>query len=267
MQEDTPYEVVRGDTTPAQRAAAWAIGSGLQAVDGLRTSKMANEVAQQYIAGKIGYEVFEQEIRAYYDDAATPNDNDSREADVAAARITRIINEPGFVFSPGALAAIHQQIFEDILPKGWVGKWRTENITKKEPVLNNKTVTYSSAAMIKATLDYDFSQEAARGLPPNATDAQCVSQAVAFASSIWQIHPFREGNTRAVAVFLIKYLREMGLVVDNRPFAENAQYFRDALVLDNAPLRQRNAEPLAQFAKLLLGQPIQLPSLRSSAPQ
>ena len=36
---------------------------------------------------------------------------------------------------------------------------RTYNITKKEWVLDGATVVYGSASQLKATLEYDFSQE------------------------------------------------------------------------------------------------------------
>ena len=73
-----------------------------------------------------------------------------------------------------------------------------------------------------------------------------------FISGIWQIHPFGEGNTRTITVFLIKYLRTMGFQVDNKPFQENAKYFRDALVLDNAKLFQKKTEYLERFFENLL---------------
>ena len=50
---------------------------------------------------------------------------------------------------------------------------------------------------------------------------------------MWQIHAFAEGNTRTIAVFFIKYLRSMGFSVTNDIFAENAWYFRNALVRAN----------------------------------
>ena len=35
-----------------------------------------------------------------------------------------------------------------------------------------------------------------------------------FSSSIWQVHPFREGNTRTIALFIEKYLISLGYNVD-----------------------------------------------------
>ena len=36
-----------------------------------------------------------------------------------------------------------------------------------------------------------------------------------FISDLWQIHPFREDNTRTTTVFLIMYLRSMGIPATN----------------------------------------------------
>ncbi len=55
-----------------------------------------------------------------------------------------------------------------------------------------------------------------------------------FIADLWQIHPFGEGNTRATAVFAIKYLRKLGFSkIDNEPFARDSWYFRNALVRAN----------------------------------
>lgn len=51
-----------------------------------------------------------------------------------------------------------------------------------------------------------------------------------FVANIWMVHPFAEGNTRTVAVFLALYLRSMGFDVDNEPFRTHASFFRRALV-------------------------------------
>ena len=54
-----------------------------------------------------------------------------------------------------------------------------------------------------------------------------------FVSGLWQIHPFREGNTRTTAVFTIQYLRSLGYVATNDMFKEHSWYFRNALVRAN----------------------------------
>ena len=54
-----------------------------------------------------------------------------------------------------------------------------------------------------------------------------------FTSSIWQVHPFGEGNTRTTAVFIEKYLNNMGFNINNDMFKEHSLYFRNALVRSN----------------------------------
>jgi fido (protein-threonine AMPylation protein) len=73
-----------------------------------------------------------------------------------------------------------------------------------------------------------------------------------FILDIWQIHLFWKGNTRTTTVFLIKYLREFDFKVDNTPFQKHAEFFRDALVLDNAKILQKRLEFLTVFFENLL---------------
>ena len=77
-----------------------------------------------------------------------------------------------------------------------------------------------------------------------------------FISAVWQIHPFREGNTRTVALFAIKYLRSLGYHVSNDLFAEKSWYFRNALVranYENVSLQVEKTQlPFEEFFKVLL---------------
>ncbi len=54
------------------------------------------------------------------------------------------------------------------------------------------------------TLDYDFATEKQFSYEGLSVDA-AVKHLAKFTSDIWRIHPFGEGNTRATAVFTIKY--------------------------------------------------------------
>ena len=77
-----------------------------------------------------------------------------------------------------------------------------------------------------------------------------------FISRIWQIHPFFEGNTRATALFAIKYLRSMGLDVNNDVFRRYSWFFRNALARANYSNPRMNVEKdsshLYKFFKNLL---------------
>ncbi len=50
-------------------------------------------------------------------------------------------------------------------------------------------------------------------------------------ASIWHIHPFREGNTRTIVVFLYFLLKQHNLILDIKLLEKHSKYFRNALVL------------------------------------
>ena len=131
----------------------------------------------------------------------------------------------------------------------YAGKIRDYNITKKEWVLKGNTVMYASYDSIRATLDYDFSQE--KEFSYNGLSIEeAVRHIAKFTSGIWQIHPFGEGNTRSTAVFIIKYLKTFGFNVSNETFAENSWYFRNALVRANYNDLQNGIHATTKFLDL-----------------
>ena len=106
-------------------------------------------------------------------------------------------------------------------------------------MLDAATVMYGSASELRATLEYDFSQEkdfSYRGLSMD----EIIHHLAVFISRLWQIHIFGEGNTRITAVFFIKYLRTLGFSATNDIFADHAWYFRNALVRANYTNLQKN---------------------------
>ena len=73
-----------------------------------------------------------------------------------------------------------------------------------------------------------------------------------FVSRLWQIHIFGEGNTRTTAVFFIKYLRTLGFSATNDIFAENAWYFRNALVRANYTNLQKGIHETTEYLEAFL---------------
>ena len=73
-----------------------------------------------------------------------------------------------------------------------------------------------------------------------------------FVSRLWQIHVFGEGNTRTTAVFFIKYLRTLGFDATNDIFAENAWYFRNALVRANYNDLKNGIHETTEYLELFL---------------
>lgn len=221
-----------GSPSQQEKSKAWKTAIGLQDVDGLKTSEYLVENARKNIEGDITIDEVRSLIDDYYQSKALRNDSVARteEADKVSVRITEILTEQTFNFSPEYLVNIHRRLFTGIFSHA--GMYRTYNITKKEWVLDGDTVLYSSYEMIKDTLDYDFREEKKTDYP-SLDSAQTLKHICRFISGVWQIHPFSEGNTRTTSVFAIKYLRNFGFDVDNDTFANNSWYFRNALVRAN----------------------------------
>ena len=125
-------------------------------------------------------------------------------------------------------------------------------------MLQGDTVVYGRATDIYAALRYDIQTERDFSYKGLTTD-EIISHVVDFVTLLWQNHPFREGNTRTTAVFVIKYLRSCGFNVNNELFADNSWYFRNALVRANYRNPQKGIQPdksflIKFFRNLLLGE-------------
>lgn len=231
-QFDLEEYIRQGEPDRAEKSRAWKTAIGLQDVDGLKTSAYLLETAKDHIEGKIDIVTVQKHIRSYYEERKDRNEAeaDTMEADIVSARITELLSEKTFQFSPAEWQVVHRRLFTDVFDHA--GQFRTYNITKKEWVLNGDTVYYASYDSIKETLDYDFMQEKEFSYE-ELSAMETIKHFAKFTAGIWQIHPFCEGNTRSTAVFIIKYLRTFGLKIRNDVFAENSWYFRNALVRAN----------------------------------
>ena len=215
-----------------EKSEAWRTAIGLQAVDGLRTSEYLLETAKDHIEGKIGIDVAQKRIQSYYEERGNRQEaeSDAREADIVSSRIAALLGERAFHFSPAEWQEIHRRLFVGVFDHA--GQIRTYNITKKEWVLKGESILYAAYDSIPATMAYDFSMEKAFSYRELSLQ-EIVNHIAKFTSDIWQIHPFCEGNTRATAVFIIKYLKVLGFRVSNDAFSHHSWYFRNALVRAN----------------------------------
>jgi fido (protein-threonine AMPylation protein) len=221
-----------GEPSRREVAYAWSTAIGLQAVDGLKTSEYLQETARRNIEGEITIDEARQLIKSYYQNKTvrTQDDEDMEEADRVSANIVKILSQPTFAFNTNGYISVHRRIFEGIFKHA--GQLRTYDITKKEWILRGDTVNYLNWEDLRLAIDYDLEQErhfSYTNLSPN----EMVKHIAYFVSALWQIHPFREGNTRTTAVFTIQYLRTLGFNVTNDMFAKHSWYFRNALVRAN----------------------------------
>ena len=222
----------QGEPSQKESAENWKTAIGLQAVDGLQPSAYLIDVAKRNIEGEITLDETRKLIDSYYQSKTvrTPKDEDEEEADKVSANITKILASKTFAFNTNGYVSLHRRIFEGVFKHA--GEIRQYDISKKEWVLEGDSVNYLNWEDLRRALDWDIEQEknfSYKGL----TDDEKIEHIAKSISGIWQIHAFREGNTRTTAIFTIQYLRSLGYEVNNEMFAKHSWYFRNALVRAN----------------------------------
>lgn len=246
------YEAV--EPGKRERAYAWATAIGLQDVDHLQTSEYLLKTAKRHIEGEITQEDARKLVDEYYE---TKEGHDlprsMEEADKVASRMIAIINSPAFSFSPIYYLDLHARLFEGVFAHA--GKIREVELSKKEWVLNGESVQYSPSCVVAKELEYEFERES-KFVYKNLSEDDFAEHFADFISQIWQIHPFREGNTRTAALFAIKYLRAKGFKVTNDLFKDKSWFFRNALVRANYEDTRRGISKeiahLSDFFKVFL---------------
>lgn len=248
----------QGEPSQKESAENWKTAIGLQAVDGLQPSAYLIDVAKRNIEGEITLDETRKLIDSYYQSKTvrTPKDEDEEEADKVSANIAKILASKTFAFNTNGYVSLHRRIFEGVFKHA--GEIRQYDISKKEWVLEGDSVNYLNWEDLRRALDWDIEQEknfSYKGL----TDDEKIEHIAKFISGIWQIHAFREGNTRTTAIFTIQYLRSLGYEVNNEMFAKHSWYFRNALVRANYRNIQKGIDysPIYLvrfFRNLLLGE-------------
>ena len=210
----------------------WNTGIGLNKVDNLKPSKYLIDLSQKNINGELKYYEVEEKLQTYYEtqDISNINIKKEKECDLVSLRIAQLLEDKSFGLSPITLKNIHKYLFRDIYD--FAGNYRTYNITKKEDILNGDTVKYVNYQDIEGYFEYDFKEEKEFDYS-KLNKEDFIKHIAKFISSIWQVHPFGEGNTRTTAVFIEKYLNNMGFDVNNKMFEKYSLYFRNALVRSN----------------------------------
>ena len=148
------------------------------------------------------------------------------EADVTGYTMAALYNTVFDRFDRQALLEVHRIIFGDLYP--WAGEIRTIQMTKPEYVLGGDTVRYSHPKEIKRELTAACKEIPMQKKAKDRIDL--IFRIVRITAKLWQIHPFREGNTRTIVAFSVLLAQSFGIEVNPNLFAENAAYLRNALV-------------------------------------
>jgi fido (protein-threonine AMPylation protein) len=228
------YEIQTEPEDLGTRKCCWDTAIGLQRTDGLTPSGRLLEIARANAEGRITIAEAERLVKEHY--SARPGTGGAgdrtKEADHAALRITRILEENTYSLAPSTLASIHRRVFGDVFPSA--GRFRAVNLSKPERALGGRSAAYADFREIRDALDRAFSEE--RVIDYSVIDPRERAKGTAgFISTLWRIHPFREGNTRTIAVFAIQRLRFFGFDIAYGVFRDHALDFRDSLARASRP--------------------------------
>lgn len=210
----------------------WDMAIGLQEVDNLKPSKYLEKLLEDNVSGKLTIKQVEEELREYYiaKDKKQELNHNELECDFVSTRIVELLDKNNFELSVDYLKYVHKYLFQDVYE--FAGEFRNIDFSKHEKILNNDSVAYGDCKTLKESLEYDISLEKEKNYK-NMSVVEVINNITKFSSSIWQVHPFREGNTRTTALFIEKYLISLGYEVDNTLFKDKSVYFRNALVRSN----------------------------------
>ena len=158
---------------------------------------------------------------------------DEKELDLAEAELSRanmmLLYENGFDdFSSGGFCFIHKVLFGDVYE--WAGQYRKINIRKREKLLAGQSVWYSNVTEIGNDLDNAF-DEINKVNWASLSRENFAKQIARLFPKLWQVHPFREGNTRTTVMMMTFFVEHHGYFFDQNLMAESAGYVRDSFVM------------------------------------
>ena len=153
---------------------------------------------------------------------------DNFETTLSRVAIVELLKNPIDITSTKVIFEIHKRLFKEVY--SWAGKPRTINIYKTEPVLGGLSVNYSEHNHIMEDLNkiqndidsFDW---------VNSSKKEIISKIVRVISSVWQVHAFREGNTRTICLYLYFFVKKYNLKLNVDFIGEHSKFFRNALVL------------------------------------
>ena len=153
---------------------------------------------------------------------------DKLEEDIVPLRMIKLRMEGLAIESVFDIQKIHNHLFSPLFD--WAGEFRTITMYKKEPILDGASVDYTPAPYIKEEMNALEQTFKAINWKKLSTKGR-IKKVSAIVQELWQIHCFREGNTRTTALFLYFLLKTLGIHINVEFLGENAKYFRNALVV------------------------------------
>jgi cell filamentation protein len=166
-----------------------------------------------------------------------------REQIVSFQALRQMLKEPVLgTFDQAHFAAIHKRLFGEIYP--WAGETRTVELWKPEIVLSGRSVAYTPPAKIDEQVRAALSSLAQQE-PGNLKESRPAIRLAGTMATLFQAHPFREGNTRTLLAFMEQYARHHQQPLDQALINRVPSETRDKLVLAT----RGQIQPLAQMVR------------------
>ena len=153
---------------------------------------------------------------------------DNYETTLSRIAIVDILNKPIEINTTNDIFLIHERLFKEVY--SWAGKPRTINIYKEEAVLSGLSVIYSDYKTINNDLNRIQKSIESINLI-KLSKKELIHQIAVIIASIWQVHAFREGNTRTICLYLYFLMKKYDLKLNIDFIGEHSKFFRNALVL------------------------------------
>ena len=153
---------------------------------------------------------------------------DAAEEDMVPLRVVKLRKEGLIIKSVFDIKKIHKTLFESLFD--WAGEYRTITMYKREPILNGSSVDYTPWDYIEKEMN-DLEKRFISIKWQTLSNKEKIENVACVVQELWQIHCFREGNTRTVALFLYFLLKTIGVHINIDFLGKHAKYFRNALVL------------------------------------
>lgn len=122
---------------------------------------------------------------------------------------------------------IHKYVLGDIYD--WAGEFRTVPMEKPEDVLGGDTVRYAYPKEIVPRAEQCINELNRINWNGKELDDKAMSFTKLIAE-LWQVHPFRDGNTRTIITYAFRFAEEHGFRMDRNLLLDNFTYVRKALV-------------------------------------
>ena len=194
-----------------ERNRHWEIARALQAASGYEVSEYLDALTRSYVAGVYGAAKLAGKVRRQCEEQREAAKRKERESDLVASNMLCALAMTGFSLTSIALLKVHSMLFEGVLPEEETGVYREETTEGQAPARQEtQTAQHNVRQEVSLLIEGCFEKERAYkyGQPLTPEDIDHLSE---FIDDVWSIQPFEKGNARTISVFMLQYMKELGI--------------------------------------------------------